>query len=75
MSYQVTFSLWLLTFETNIAEEINKYVWEIPEAHLPISLLFYQKIRCNTEAHGRCPERGKGEGDSGRCCYFPGGFT
>jgi len=24
MSYQVTFSIWLLTFERNIAEEINK---------------------------------------------------
>ena len=26
MTYQVAFCLWLLTFETNVAQEINKFV-------------------------------------------------
>lgn len=29
MTYQVAFCLWLLTFETNVAQEINKFVLEL----------------------------------------------
>jgi len=31
MSYQVSFCFWLLTYEQNIAQQLNKYVFEICE--------------------------------------------
>ena len=33
MCYQIAFCFWLLTFEQDIAEEINKFV---PQLHLPV---------------------------------------
>ena len=42
MSYQVAFCLWLLSFEQNIAEQINKYILSI---HHYMSFLTIFKYR------------------------------
>ena len=42
MSYQVAFCIWLLSFEQNIAEQINKYILSF---HDCISFLMIIKYR------------------------------
>jgi hypothetical protein len=71
MSYQVAFCLWLLSFEQDVAEHINKY------AYLP-TLAFYfrmnatpQKIRYHSTTFGRCPGSCQGESHSSYRSHVP----
>lgn len=69
MSYQVAFCLWLLSFEQNIAEQVNKYAEHyIP---LPQHLYMIKEIRCHTHSSWCSTGCRQGKSNSCRHRYLP----
>lgn len=51
MCYQVGFCFWLLSFDQDIAEEINKYVNATSFIHIRLIAMTFQEVRYYTRPH------------------------
>ncbi len=75
MSYQVAFSIWLLSFEQNVAEQFDKSVHCFSFTLQLVFIYLFQKVRYNPPSHRRRSRRSEGKGHPRHRRHLPGNFS